>query len=61
VLEGALTVDGTSLGRRDSFGVWGVDQIDISTTADATDVLLIETLMIDDDKIKAWETGHGHH
>jgi redox-sensitive bicupin YhaK (pirin superfamily) len=61
VLEGALTVDGTSLGRRDSFGVWGVDQIDIGTTADATDVLLIETLMIDDDKIRAWETEHGHH
>src|ERR1700733_2104784 len=57
VLEGGLTVDGTSLGRRDSFGVWGVDQIDISTTADASDVWLIETLMIDDHKIRAWEPG----
>jgi quercetin 2,3-dioxygenase len=61
VLEGALTVDATSLGRRDSFGIWGVDQIDISTTVDATDVLLVETLMVDDDKIRAWEAEHGHH
>jgi hypothetical protein len=24
-------------------------------------VLLVETLMIDDDKIRTWEAEHGHH
>jgi redox-sensitive bicupin YhaK (pirin superfamily) len=61
VLEGEVSLNGALLGRRDSSGVWGVEQIKLSTTADATDALLVETLMIDNDKIRNWEADHAHH
>jgi redox-sensitive bicupin YhaK (pirin superfamily) len=61
VLEGAVNLNGTKLGRRDSSGVWDVEQVELTATADATDVMIVETLMIDDDKIKKWETEQVHH
>jgi len=61
VLEGAAIVNGEQLGRRDSAGVWDVEQIELKATADATDILIVETLMIDDDKIRTWESQQDHH
>ncbi len=48
----------TLLGRRDSTGVWNLDKIDCVVTADATDVLFIETAMIEGDRIRTWENDH---
>jgi quercetin 2,3-dioxygenase len=45
VLEGSLSCGDTLLGRRDSVGLWGVDEIACQTAADATDVLLVEVAM----------------
>ncbi len=45
VLEGDVRIDGTRLGRRDSTGLSGVEEIVIETDADPTDVLLVETVM----------------
>jgi quercetin 2,3-dioxygenase len=61
VVEGAAIVNGEQLGRRDSTGVWDVEKIELKATADATDILIVETLMIDDDKIRTWESQQDHH
>jgi quercetin 2,3-dioxygenase len=61
VLEGSLACEGTLLGRRDSTGLWGVDEIELQTRTDATDVMIVETVMIDDANIKKWESEHGGH
>jgi quercetin 2,3-dioxygenase len=45
VVEGELICDGTGLERRDSTGVWGIDQLTCQTVAGQTDVLLVETIM----------------
>jgi redox-sensitive bicupin YhaK (pirin superfamily) len=45
VVEGTLNWDGTDLGRRDSAGNWGIDQISFRTGLGNSDVLFIETLM----------------
>jgi len=45
VLEGELLCGGTQLGRRDSKGIWGVDEIAYETGPGNTDVLLVETIM----------------
>jgi redox-sensitive bicupin YhaK (pirin superfamily) len=42
VLDGELRCADTTLGRRDSTGIWGVEAIDCQATADATDVLFVE-------------------
>jgi len=61
VLEGRLRCGDTLLGRRDSAGIWGVDEIECLTTADATDVLFVEVMMMDDEVIKMWEREHPGH
>lgn len=61
MLEGSAVVDGNALGRRDSAGIWDVEQVELKTTADATDILIVETLMIDDDRIRTWEAEQAHH
>jgi quercetin 2,3-dioxygenase len=61
VLEGSIRCNGTDLGRRDSCGIWSVDNVDCEITTDATDVLIIETIMIDDAGIKKWEADHAGH
>jgi hypothetical protein len=45
VLEGALKAGDITLGRRDSAGIWGVEEILLASEADATDVLLVETIL----------------
>jgi len=42
VMEGAVTIDGKKVGRRDAVGIWETDTISIETDA-ATEFLLIET------------------
>jgi hypothetical protein len=42
-------------------GIWGVDRLDLEITADATDVLIVETMMMDDEVMKRWEADHGGH
>ena len=54
VADGTLTCGDTVLGRRDSLGVSGVKTLEFEV-ADTTDVFIVETAMIDDDKIKVWE------
>ena len=61
VLEGSLSCGDTQLGRRDSTGVWGVEDIECRAGADATDVLFVEVMMMDDDVIRKWEREHPGH
>lgn len=58
VVDGKLTSNVADLGRRDSFGVSGIEEIKIEA-ADNTDVFFVETAMIDDARITAWEKEHG--
>ena len=44
VLEGDVTVDGQALNRRDGFGVWEVDSIQLKADTN-TKVLLMEVPM----------------
>lgn len=60
VLEGAVRCGDTHLGRRDSLGVWGGAQLDLTIEDDASDILIIETVMIDD-TIREWEHDHPGH
>ena len=61
VIEGGLRFGDTVLERRDSLGISGVDEIEVQTTSDATDVLFVEVMMIDDEAIKQWERMHPGH
>jgi hypothetical protein len=61
VLEGNLSCGDTLLGRRDSIGLRGVDEIAFQTAWDATNVLLAEVAMVDDEVIKNWEREHPGH
>jgi quercetin 2,3-dioxygenase len=45
VLDGAMQCDGTDLGRRDSKGVWGADEIRCATGPGRSDILFVETIM----------------
>ena len=45
VLDGEVTCDGTMLGRRDSKGIWGIEQLTCQTGAMKTDVIFVETVM----------------
>jgi quercetin 2,3-dioxygenase len=45
VLKGDLRCVDTVFGRRDSTGIWGVEEIDCEAAADATDVLFVEVIM----------------
>ncbi|MFG1379150.1 hypothetical protein [Xanthobacter autotrophicus] len=56
--DGKLSSNVAELGRRDSFGVSGIEEITIEA-ADNTDVFFVETVMIDDARITAWEKEHG--
>ena len=44
VLEGSITIDGRTLGRRDGLGVWNTSSIDIAASEDAR-ILLMEVPM----------------
>jgi redox-sensitive bicupin YhaK (pirin superfamily) len=45
VLEGEMRCDGTLLERRDSKGIWGVDEIVCQTGAGDSDILFVETIL----------------
>jgi quercetin 2,3-dioxygenase len=49
VLDGNLRCAATSLGRRDSTGIWGVEEIDCEVAADATDVLFVEVAITNEE------------
>jgi quercetin 2,3-dioxygenase len=51
VLDGALRCADMLLGRRDSIGIWGVEEIACEATADATDVLFVEVTMAKKDVV----------
>ena len=46
VLEGSLGCGDTLLGRRDSAGIWSVEQIECQAAADATDALFVEVATV---------------
>jgi quercetin 2,3-dioxygenase len=58
VLEGQVRIGETLLGRRDSAGLWDVESIECQVSADASDVLFVETAMIYQDQIEKWEADH---
>jgi redox-sensitive bicupin YhaK (pirin superfamily) len=43
VLEGTVDCAGTPLERRDSTGIWGAERIPLRTSAQETDLLIVET------------------
>lgn len=45
VIEGEATVDGKTLGRRDSLALAGTDTFEIGAARDGTDLLIVETVM----------------
>jgi hypothetical protein len=61
VREGLVRCGGVELGHRDSAGIWAVDSIDIEILEDDSDVMIVETVMIDDANIKEWEREHAGH
>jgi hypothetical protein len=42
-------------------GIWGVEKMELEVIADATDVLIVETMMMDEEVIKRWEADHVGH
>ncbi len=63
IREGSATVNGIALGRRDSAGFSERDDlaIKIEVGEDDSDIIIVETIMIDDDGIKVWEHDHVGH
>lgn len=45
VLEGTAAVNGENLNKRDGFGIWDTDSLDITTTSDNTKLLVMEVPM----------------
>jgi quercetin 2,3-dioxygenase len=45
VIEGSMTCNGASLGKRDSTGIWETDKVTIQTGAEKSDILIVETIM----------------
>ena len=43
VLDGQASIDGASLGRRDSTGIWGKANLAITTDPQGCDLLIIES------------------
>lgn len=54
VVDGTLACGNVILGRRDSLGVSGVKTVEFEA-ADTSDIFIVETAMIDDALIRAWE------
>ena len=61
VREGSIRCGGAELGHRDSVGLWAIDSMDIEVLEDDSDVIIVETIMVDDENIKKWELEHGGH
>jgi quercetin 2,3-dioxygenase len=60
VKDGQLRCGDVSLGRRDSLGISGVDKIECDV-ADSTDVFFVETVMLAEARIDAWERANSHN
>jgi hypothetical protein len=54
VLEGEVRIGDPVLGRRDSAGLWDLEAIEGQVSADASDVLFVETAMIYQNQIEKW-------
>jgi hypothetical protein len=52
VLEGEVRIGDVLLRRRDSTILWDLESIECQVSADASDVLFVETAMIDQDQIE---------
>ena len=52
------SIGDTLLRRRDTAGLWDLESIECQVSADASDVLFVETAMIYQDQIKKWEAQH---
>ena len=61
LLEGSARVAGETLGRRDSLGAWDVASFAVEPLEDETDLLIVETAMIDDARAMEWEKAHADH
>lgn len=61
VREGSIRCGDTVLERRDSMGLSGLDSVNIEIIDDDSDILIVETIMIDDAKIRKWESEHADH
>ncbi|SFM94459.1 pirin family protein [Variovorax sp. OV329] len=62
VREGAVRCNGAVLGRRDSIGLWEVEDatITLDVIEDDSDIFLVETIMIDDERFRDWAHEHDH-
>jgi len=45
IIAGEMSCNGTHLGRRDSLGTWGAEQLTLQTGTMPADILLVETVM----------------
>ena len=61
VREGLVRCGGVELGHRDSTGIWAVDSVNIEVLEDDSDIMIVETIMIDDLNIRKWEHDHAGH
>jgi quercetin 2,3-dioxygenase len=61
VREGQIRCGGVELGHCDSTGIWDVSSVDIEVLENDSDVMIVETVMIDDANIKKWEHEHAGH
>lgn len=63
VREGSIRCNDIKLSRRDSAGLWQLTDpnIAIEVLEDDTDFMIVETIMIDDEKVKKWEREHAGH
>jgi hypothetical protein len=53
-----VRIGDTLLERRDSAGLSDLETLQCQVTADASDVLFVETAMIYQDQIQKWEAQH---
>lgn len=45
ILNGEATIEGQKMGYRDGFGIWDIDQLQITSEAENTEILLMEVPM----------------
>lgn len=60
VREGAARCNGIELGRRDSAGMWEMEDamLHIEVLEDDSDIIVVETIMVDDERFRDWERTH---
>lgn len=45
ILNGEATINGTTVGKRDGFGIWDTDKLTITSNSDNTEILLMDVPM----------------